>query len=197
MNAVLSIVWSLPFIIGMVVGIVGQRLYCRAKARWEDKHHPLPDGRHHVPPPINRVWIGGLIAAGCVAYVLSQAEQTHDDTVALSERTSQCQADLIASIDRGRDISAQNDALSIEQRDLLAKSLDAGSEWVQRLLVLPPELADLDRTDPRVTQYGLDVTRAYYDRIGRYRARINEISDEQNKLAEERAQNNLPSPRCG
>jgi len=196
-NPVLDIVWSVPFLVGMVVGILGQRGYCWLKARWEDRHHPLPGGARHRIGGISRTWLGGLLVLFVVAYILAQGEQTHRDTVALSEQTAQCQADLIASIKRGREIGNQNDKLSIEQRELLAKIADALGEWVQRLIVLPPELADLPRTDPRVEQYGLDVSRVFFDRTAKYRERSAEIIAEQNRLADERAKNELPDPRCG
>ncbi|MBV9871733.1 MAG: hypothetical protein JO214_14025 [Frankiaceae bacterium] len=196
MNSFLDTIWSASFGIGFVVGIILQRIYAHTRCHWLNGHRPKSNGSRHKVSPVGRVWVGGLIAVLALTYVVVQADQTHRDTVALAQETRRCQQDLVTNIKRNREITTQNDDLSAEQRALLAKSLDAGSEWVNQLIVLPPDLAKLDRNDPRVQQYGIDVTRAYYDRIGKYRKRIAEINAEQDRLAEQRAQNPLSSPRC-
>ncbi|QPX62132.1 membrane protein [Mycobacterium phage Indlovu] len=198
MTNVLNIVWSLPFLIGMAVGIAGQRLYCRMRARHDDRVHPLPDGKKRDPGGINRMWIGGLIAAACVLYVLSQAQQTHDDTVRLSETTRQCQNDLIASIQRGREIQAENDDLSVRQRDLFADLEELQGVWLTRL-VQPdnPEIAALDQNDPRRQHWAIDVTIVYNERAAKLRKEVRDITVRQAELAEQRTKNPLPSPRCG
>ncbi|AYD82014.1 membrane protein [Mycobacterium phage Saguaro] len=198
MSNVLSIVWSLPFLIGMVVGIVGQRLYYHLRARHEDKVNPLPDGRKRRVGGISSVWTGGMVAAFVLVYVLAQSQQTHDETVALAERTHQCQADLIASIERSRAISRENDELSMRQRDLLAELEELQAVWLGRIVnPEPPEIAALDPNDPRRQSWAIDVTRVYQERSRTLRDEVASITERQAQLAKERAANELPGPRCG
>lgn len=197
MSSVLEVLYSLPFVAGLVVGIVGMRVYQWLQCRHQDRVHPLPGGGHRHPAKINRVYLAGLLVLAVTGYVLLQTGQTERHYKSLAQNVAECQREFNAALRQRAEISTQNDALSIEQRDLLAKSLDAGSEWVNKLIILPPDLADLPRTSPRVEQYGIDVTRAYYERIGKYRTRINEISAEQQRLADQRAANPLPQPNCG
>lgn len=198
MTAVLDIVWSIPFIIGMFVGIIGQRLYCRMAARHADKVDPLPDGSKREPGGISRVWLGGLIAAATLVYILSQGQQTHDDTVALAQRTANCQADLIRSIARGREIGDENDALSVQQRELFAQLEELQGVWLTRL-VAPDnaEIAALDQNNPRREAWAIDATIIYNERAAKLRADVRKIADRQAELASQRKMNELPSPRCG
>lgn len=195
-NAVLELVYSFPFAAGLVAGVVGQRVYCHLVALYADRVHPLPNGKHRRVGAISRQWVGGLIAVLCVGYVLFQSQQTHDQTVALSQATRACQADLIRSIERGRSISAENDKLSVEQRDLLALLDEAGGIWINRLINPPEAIAKLEPDDPRRQAWGIDVTRVYYERATKLRERVNQIRVEQFRLAEERLRNELPPPNC-
>lgn len=197
MTGVLDIVYSLPFVAGMVVGIAGMRFYQWLKCRWEDRHNPLPGGAHHRPAGINRVYLAGLLVLAVVGYILLQTGQTERHYKSLAASVAQCQREFNGALKARSEISNQNDKLSIEQRELLAKSLDAQAEWINRLLILPPDLADLPRTDTRVEQYGLDVTRVFFDRVGKYQKRINEITAEQASLIAQRQANPLPEPNCG
>ncbi|UJQ86542.1 membrane protein [Mycobacterium phage PenguinLover67] len=197
MNNVLETLYSLPFVAGLLAGIIGMKAWQYIQCRIADRRHPLPGGSHRHTPPISRVYVAGLLVIAVTGYVLLQTGQTERHYKSLAQNVANCQREFNEALRERAEISNQNDKLSIEQRDLLAKSLDAGSEWVNQLIILPPDLADLPRTSPRVEQYGIDVTRAYYDRIGRYRERINEISAEQQRLADQRAANPLPEPNCG
>lgn len=198
MNNVLSIVWSLPFIVGLFVGIVGQRSWCYLKARHDDKVDPLPNGEKRRPGGISRVWLGGLIVAGVMVYILAQGQQTHDDTVALADKTAQCQRDLIASILRGREISQENDELSVKQRDLFAQLEELQGVWLTRLVAPDdPAIAELDNNDPRREHWAIDATIIYNERAAKLRAEVAKIAERQRELADAREKNELPDPRCG
>lgn len=197
MGNVLAIVWSLPFLLGVAAGTVGYHCLAKGRCWWLNRYRPRPDGKPWYAPGVSRTVWGGLIAAGAVLYVLSQAQQTHDETVKLSEETRLCQADLIANITENRKIQRTNDALSVQQRDLFAAIDDAGALWIDRLLNPPGDVAKRDPQDPRRQQYNVDVTRVYYDRVGKYRQQVAAITDEQERLTREQAANALPSPHCG
>lgn len=198
MTHLLATVYSPAFIIGLLAGIVGQRIYCWQRAKWMDRHHPNADGSAHPIGGLDRMWIGGLVALAILGYVLLQAQETHNDTVALSERTLQCQADLIRFIERSRDISAQNDELSVRQRKLFADLDELQGVWLTRV-VSPdnPEIAALDVEDPRREAWAFDVTIVYNERAAKVRAEVRAITEEQDRLADERQANELPDPRCG
>lgn len=197
MSNVLEIVWSLPFLLGITAGVLGYHCFAKARCRWRNKHRPRADGKPWRAPGVNRTVWGGLVAAGAVLYVLSQAQQAHDETVALSARTRTCQNALIASIVDNRKISAVNDDLSVRQRDLFSLIDDAGAQWIDRLLNPPADIAALGPQDPRRQQYNIDATRHYFDRVGKYRAEVSKISEQQHVLAEERSKHLLPDPNCG
>ena len=197
MTNVLSMVYSLPFIAGGVVGAVVMRLYLRAQCRAADRKHPLPDGKRRRVPGISPVWLGGLITVMVLGYVLLQVGQTEQHYRELGTEMRRCQIEFNAALVARSRITTENDRLSREQRDLLAESVEANALWISRIIDLPPDIAALPEGDPRVTQYGRTVTRIYRERIDRINERIAEISARQVQLAKDRADNPLPEPTCG
>lgn len=197
MNAIIETVFNLSFAVGLVCGIVIQRVYAHARCRWLDKHQPRTDGKRRRVPPLNPVWVGGLVVAVIVAYVLAQGQQTHNDTVALAERTQDCQTDLVIALARRGELSDKRDELSEEQRALFGLIDDATAEWVDKLLNPPANLRGLPSSSPGREEYGIGVTQAYFERTAQYRQRVADINAQVRALSEQRKQTALPSPRCG
>lgn len=199
MSTVFSIIWSWAFILGLVVGLVGYHTFTRLRCRWLNTHRPLPDGRKRGPGGVSSTVWGALIVGIVVVYVLAQSQQTHDDTVALADRTRQCQQDLINNINRNRDISAENDELSREQRKMFAEIDAASAQWINRLINPPPDIAALDIQDRQRQEYSLVVTRFYYEQTTPLRERIIAIDKRQDELDKARiaVQAQTPSPQCG
>lgn len=197
MGVVLEVVYSLPFAAGMVVGILGQRLYCWLKARHEDRVHPLPNGQHRHIPSINRVYLAGLLVAAIVGYILVQVGQTEAHYKDLASSVSACQREFNEALTKRAAITAKNDELSIRQRALLAELDELQGVWLGRLINPPDDIADLDPSHPRRQQYGIDVSRVYFERANGLRAEVRAITAEQEGLAEQRSRNPLPEPRCG
>ncbi|AHN84132.1 hypothetical protein SEA_HAMISH_17 [Mycobacterium phage Hamish] len=196
MSSVLEVVYSLPFAVGLLCGILGQRAYCYGRAWYKDRNDPLPNGRHRTVAGISKVWVGGLIAVGSLGYVLYQAEAARLDTVSLAEHTQECTSDLIASVSRGRQISTENDRLSIAHRDKLTELAQVQSVWLGRILDPPPHIAAMPADDPRRDGYFKTITQFYKVRTDELRADIDKIREEQAKLIGDRERNPLPDPRC-
>ncbi|UXE04392.1 membrane protein [Mycobacterium phage Funsized] len=196
MSNAINILWSLPFGIGLIAGAVAMRLYLHLKCRWQNKHHPNPDGTPHKVPPLARQWLGGLIAVAVVVYVLAQGQQTHDRGVALTERFGRCTSDLIVAIDSRGSISAGRDDLSEEQRHIFGEILAATDRLINGVISPPPEIA---ATPPGSTQRAewVQRVRADYDTaVNPLLARSAEIDNQVAALRMAREQSQLPSPRC-
>lgn len=196
MSNALAVVYSLPFVAGAVAGAGLMKLYQWHHCRHLDKLHPLPGGRKRRVPGISQQWWGGLVAIAVLGYVLLQVNQTEASYKKLAARIEACQTGLASAINVRADISTQNDALSVQQRDLLTELDDASGTWINRLINPPPDIAALDLNDPRRQAWGFDVTRVYYERATKLRQRISEIREEQSQLAEERNRRPMPAPSC-
>jgi len=179
----LDIVYSLPFLLGALVGLVLDRIIKCAEAKWLDKHDPLPDGKAHKPAGYSRTYVAALLAAMTLGYVLLTMIRTENNYEGLAQELADCQA-----------INAQNDRLSREQRDLFLDLNEAETSWLTRLVAPDsPEIAALDQNDPRREAWAIDVTIVYNERAGKLNEQIRAISDRQRALEAERA----ASPTCG
>lgn len=193
---ILSTIYSMAFLIGAVAGAVLMRCAQYGQCKWLDQHHPLPDGRKRRPPVINRSWVGGLMAVGTLGYVLLQVGQTESRYEGLADRLDSCQVGLTDAINARADITSQNDALSVRQRDLLTELDDASGIWINRLINPPADIAALDLRDPRRASWSFDVTRVYYERASKLRAEIATLRAEATRLTEERSAHPLRPPSC-
>ncbi|AGU91937.1 hypothetical protein ADAWI_15 [Mycobacterium phage Adawi] len=197
MTAVLELIYSFPFVSGLLVGIAAQRVYAHAMCRYENVHHPLPGGRRHHVVGINRMWLAGLVLVATLGYVLLQTGQTEAKYRGLARDVAQCQTEFNAALKARSQITADNDRLSVKQRDLLTEMGDAASTLVDRQLNPPDAIAGLEINDPRRLAWNEDVTRVYFQRVTKLRAEIAQVHDEQVKLQEDRAKHPLPEPTCG
>lgn len=194
---VLSVVYSLPFVAGAIVGMVGMKLYQRAVCRHLDKLHPLPDGRKRHAPAISRVWIGGLVALLTLGYVLLQVNETEMHYRSLGDEMRRCQVEFnTALIDRAS-ITTENDELSRQQRSLFLELDELQGVWLTRLITPPPDIAALSPTDQRRQDYGITVTRVYNERAAKLRAEAQAIGKRQIELEQERRERTYPTPTCG
>lgn len=191
MNSVLGLIYSLPFVVGLAAGIIGQRLYCYAQARHLDKVHPLPTGRRKVGG-IDQAWLGGLLAVAVLGYVLLQVGQTEQRYVHLADAVAECQSDLIISIGDSRKVNDTRDNLSEEQRALGLMIDNATADLVRRVLSPPPEIAYLPPEGRRV--WTSSVQKEYDQLTEPWRARSAQIVHEVQTLTN--ARRPLPDPRC-
>ncbi|ABD58134.1 hypothetical protein PBI_COOPER_17 [Mycobacterium phage Cooper] len=197
MTPVLELIYSFPFVTGLLVGIAAQRVYAHAMCRYENAHHPLPGGRRHRVVGINRMWLAGLVLVATLGYVLLQTGQTEAKYRGLARDVAKCQTEFNTALKVRSQITAENDALSVKQRDLLTELADAASVLVDRQLNPPDAIAALEIDDPRRLAWNEDVTRVYFQRVTKLREEINKVHDEQTQLQKDRAKNPLPEPTCG
>ncbi|QFP94637.1 hypothetical protein I5G59_gp17 [Mycobacterium phage LilMcDreamy] len=194
MSHLLSVIWSWAFVAGLAFGALGMRLYLHAKCRWDDRRHPLPGGATHKVPPFARNWFGGLCGVAVVVYILAQTQQTHDETVALTERFGRCTSDLIVAIDNRGNISTGRDDLSEEQR-VIFNTIDAHTATLIRLVLNPPpEVVNLSPEQRRA--WAANVESDYNTATAPLRARSDEIDRQVSALRKAREASQLPSPRC-
>lgn len=194
---VLDIVYSVPFMWGMAVGVIIMRLVQELQCRHLDRVDPLPNDQHHRPPPASGYSIGIILIIAVVGYVLLQTARTEQHYVQLADDVVWCQVEFNDALRARADVSAQNDALSIEQRDLLSDLDAAGGQWIDTILRPPESIAVLPQGDERRLSWERGVTLAYHERADALRARIAEIRAQQTELARQRELHPLPEPRCG
>ncbi len=196
-EALNTIVFSMPFLVGMVAGVVAQRGYCWLVAWYQDRTHPLPEGKHRQPAPISRVWLAGIATFLVFGYILVQVNQTEESYRQLGRDVAACQKAYNEVLSKRSAISQENDQLSIEQRELLARVDTAESVWIGQLINPPADIAELELDDPRRQSWNLDVTRVYVQRAERLNAMVEEITERQRELDAQRSANPLPAPTCG
>ncbi len=182
----LADLFTLRFGIGVLVGIVLQRLAAFAEARYQDHRFPLPAGRRRRIGTLSKVWVVGAVAVTVFAYSLVEMQRLAD-----------CQAEFGRVVAERSAITTENDRLSREQRDLLATFAEQESLWLADLLDPPPHIDGLPADNPLRQGYTVDRTRLFFDTAAGIRARIAAISRAQEDHAQQRARNPIPDPTCG
>ncbi|ACF05018.1 hypothetical protein Nigel_15 [Mycobacterium phage Nigel] len=197
MTPVLELIYSFPFVTGLLVGIAAQRVYAHAMCRYENAHHPLPGGRQHHVQGINRMWLAGLVLLATLGYVLLQTGQTEAKYRGLARDVAQCQTEFNAALKARSAIASENDEISFKQRGILAQLDEAAGVLVNRQLNPPSAIAALPTNDPRRLAWNEDVTRVYYERTQGLRDDIAELRKREAQLQDERRKHPLPEPTCG
>ena len=197
MTPVLELIYSFPFVTGLLVGIAAQRIYAHAMCRYDNVHHPLPGGRRHHVAGIKRLWVAGMLLVATLGYVLLHTGQTEAKYRGLAHDVAACQAEFNTALKARSAITAENDRLSVKQRDLLTELDNASGVWIDRLLNPPDHIAELDTGDPRRQAWNEDVTRVYYQRASGLRTEIADVRKEQTRLQDDRNRHPLPEPTCG
>lgn len=200
---ILAGIFSWPFGIGVLIGLSLDRAWRYAYTGWLNQHHPLPDGQKRRPPRFNFTALGVTIAVAVILFSVYKIQDTSNttqriiaDARAFSAQVQDCQRQLIEAIKGGRQVSAENDALSVQQRDLFAAKDDAETNMWRALLTPPdPAIAQLDTADPRRQHYSLDVLARYTKDAADIDRKIRGISDRQTDLLASRPP--LPEPTCG
>lgn len=193
----LSLLYSLPFAIGLVVGIAGMKVYQHAQCKIADAHHPLPGGRRRHPAPISRVWVGGFLTIAVLGYVLLQVGQIEQRYKGLADNVQRCQVEFQQALVARSRITTENDQLSRQRQDLLQEYGRATSLWLSQLVNLPEDIADLPATDPRSIAWGQAVTRVYSEHALRINSKLNDIGKRQEQLEQDRRDHPLPQATCG
>lgn len=196
MTSVLEIIYSRPFLFGAVFGALGMKLYQLVMAHHLDKVKPLPGGRRRHVSSISTQAFGGLMALAVVGYVLVQVNQTETKYRVLADRLTSCQVTFQTAIVERAKIAAENDKLSMAQRDKLTALDQMQGVWIDRLLNPPPHIAETPLGDPRRVGYTITVTRFFQERAVTLRADIADIRAEQTRLTEDRNAHPLPDPLC-
>lgn len=197
MTYALDTLYSWPFWIGAVCGLVTWKLYCRQKARWLDRHYPLPGGEKHYVSHINRLWIAGLAMGLSIGYILLTAQKTHDQTVGLAHSVAHCWTESFQSTKAQIDLNAQNDGISRQQQNLQREYDRATSEWLKALVNPPGDLVDEDTNSPARKAWGLEATANYQLKLNDLGTQFDNLVNQRKTLDAERAQHPLPESTCG
>ncbi|AER48932.1 hypothetical protein CM14_gp18 [Mycobacterium phage Acadian] len=197
MTSVLSLLYSMPFAIGLLAGIAGMKVFQHAQCRIADAHHPLPGGRHRHPAPISRVWLGGFLTVAVLGYVLLQVTQTEEHYKSLSQDVRRCQVEFQQAITARSKITSENDAIFRHRGDLMQEYGRATSLWLSQLVNLPPDIAELPQNDPRVIAWGQAVTQVYSEHAARINEKLDADSKRLDQLEQDRREHPLPQATCG
>lgn len=192
----LQLIYSLPFAIGLVLGIVGQRFYVHSRVAFLNKYRPKADGGPYHAGHISRMWIAGLATAGSLGYVLLSAELAHSESRSLSHRVEQCQAEMTESITSH--LSALSQTVTIQERrsQLFQQFNVVETEWIDRLLTPPARLQGVSVSDQRWQDWVYDVTRIHTDRIAEINRQVGRLNERQRQLDRERLDHPLHAPGC-
>lgn len=197
MTYALDQIYSVPFWIGSAITMVLWKLYTRQKARWLDRHRPLPGGEHHYVTHINRLWLAGLALGLSLGYILLTAQKTHDQTVGLANNVARCWAESYTSTKAQIDLNAQNDVISRKTQDLQRDYDRATSDWLKDLVNPPGDLANLaPQSAPRQT-WGIQRTAQYQTKLNDLGTQFDDLAEQRRQLDIERAQHPLPESTCG
>jgi hypothetical protein len=197
MTHFLSIVYSLPFFLGAVIGFGLQRIYCHQKMVWLNKHHPLPDGSKHRVDHISRTWIAALAAILSLGYVLLTAQTTHDQTIELAKGSTRCWQESYINTKAQIKINAENDSISRQQQALQREFDIATSDWLKSLVNPPGDLANQPTNSPDRQAWGIQVTGIYQDKLNDLGVKSDDLVQQRAALDAERAKHPLPETTCG
>jgi hypothetical protein len=195
--------WSL--VIGFVIGFLADRTYHLLRACWLDKHRPRADGKPRSKWQAIAVDPRALAAVVAILFLGWSVYQTQantnglahsaEDAHAFADRVQDCQQQLIEAIALSRELSADNDRLSLEERSLLADVARLQATWIGQLIDPPGDLKNLDPNAPARQTYGIAVSRDFFTKAGHINDRIEAIHDERNR--NDRSRPPLPAPNCG
>lgn len=194
---VLETIYSAPFLVGLLVGVIAERSYSHARARWMDRHHPLDGCKHHTVSPISPMWVAGLVLAATLGYVLLQTNNTEERYRQLANNMESCQREFNSALAEQAAAMGQDNTLSRQQRKLLAERSQLESEWIESLIDPPPDIAKLPDIDPRRIAWAADVTRIYFGHAAALDKQIDAVSEQQVAMDAERRNHPLPDPTCG
>lgn len=192
---ILQMVYSLPYFIGALSGAVFWQLYCRQKARWQDRDDP--DGAPHYANHISRMWLAGLTAVLSIGYVLLTAQKTQDQTLDLTRDVARCWQESYQSTKAQIDINRQNDLISRQQQGLQRDYDRATSDWLKDLVNPPGDLMNQSTNSPARQTWGLQRTAQYQVVLNDLGAKSDDLVNQRAQLDNERAQHPLPEATCG
>lgn len=203
-NAIAGL-FSWSFAIGVVLGFVLSRAITFVQVCRADKRRHVEGQRKRALSDAFRIDMRHVAALAGVAFIgwsvfqtqanANESRRLGAEAAAFAERTQACQQDLIESVTGSRAVTTSNDALSLRERKLLAEGQVLVARWVGDLLAPPPDIADLDPNDPARQRYGLEVSRAFFNRLGEINREVDAIHREQSD--NERSRPALPDPDCG
>lgn len=197
MTDVLEIIYSAPFLVGLLIGVIAERSYSHARARWMDRHHPLEGCKHRTVAPISPMWVAGLVLAATLGYVLLQTNNTEERYRQLANNMEICQREFNTALAAQAAVMDQDNTLSRQQRKLLAERSQLESEWIEHLIEPPPNIAKLPGIDPRRIAWAADVTRIYFGHAAALDKQIDAVSEQHVAMDTERRTHPLPDPTCG
>jgi hypothetical protein len=190
-------VYSWPFFCGAVAGSVLWKLYCRTKAHYEDRHHPLPDGQKHTQARMSRVWLAGLSAALSLGYVLLITGHIEERTERLNTAVARCWSESYKSAKAQIDLNAQNDGISRQQQSLQREYDEETSSWLKDIIHPPGELSEQPTNSPERQAYNLARTLEYQGKLDNLGHQFDDLVNKRKVLDEQRAMHPLPEATCG
>lgn len=204
MLPVLTTIYSLPFLIGSMMGFVLHRLYCYQKVRWQDRNHPLPEGEHRRISRISRIWIAGLVLVMTLGYVLLTVAKTEQHTAQNEQHTAQLNEDVKRCWAESY-LQAKAQILLNQQNDLVTRALQAvqrdydraTSDWLKDLVNPPGDLANQDTQSPSRKAWGLQRTAIYQAKLNDLGKQVDDLNNQRVRLDQERAAHPLTEPLCG
>lgn len=144
-------------------------------------------------------WHLAGIAVGTAAIIIVTVQSS--DAYNIAKKTAQevqdCQREFNSALKVQAQVGAENDALSMQQRQQLARANDATSEWLHDILFPPAEVLINGRQGPVYEKWGVERTQAYFDTIADIKRELNLTTAEQLANETRRAQHPLPEPTCG
>jgi hypothetical protein len=138
--------------------------------------------------PWNVNWRYAGIAIGVVAimFISMQTQVAYSTAKITAQEVQDCQREFNQALRNRAEISDDNDHWSYIQRTALAG-------WLHDILLPPADIAELrqnNSNDPRVQQWGIDITT-------RYSEIVQDAQVKQEQALKARAAHPLPEPTCG
>ncbi|QHB37456.1 membrane protein [Mycobacterium phage Aikoy] len=140
---------------------------------------------------------GIMLGITMIAFVSVQTQMAYTIAAKTAEEVQACQREFNATLGYRSRISEENDALSIEQRQLLADKDRAETEMWMTVLDPPAGISDLASDHPARQAWAIQVVQDYTARAKRIDERIDAIRLRQERLQADRAANPLPEATCG
>lgn len=187
-----------------LAGWVARLMFVRSRAKWLDKHEPLPDGSKHRVDRVSKVWLAGAAGLLTLGYVLLTAQKSADQarsnqqhTIELTHKVAQCWSESYQATKAQIRINAENDAISRQQQALQRLFDIASSDWLKQLVQPPGDLAKMDTNSPERQAWGLQVTAQYQAKLNDLGAQSDDLVKQRAALDVERKQHPLPETTCG
>lgn len=179
---ILGTIYSRPFLIGAVIGLVSMRAIAAMRVRFAT-HSDGKFSFQHVLPPMDKRSVAVVMVMAMVGYCTLQNDRSHHRLTELENRIDKCWTEAYEAVKERAGYQAQDRDLFRQRWDIENQIDNAGEDLVRMMVEAPPGVrADTDR----YTAWVNDIAAIYSSRVKELQAQMSDLRKTEEKFAIDR-----------